>query len=61
MSDFELFAADEEAMLALGARIAEVTQGVGIIYLHGDLGAGKTTLSRGIIRGFGHTLSLIHI
>jgi|TARA_B100001059_G_scaffold137614_1_gene137851 tRNA threonylcarbamoyladenosine biosynthesis protein TsaE len=55
VSDFELFAADEEAMLALGARIAEVTQGVGIIYLHGDLGAGKTTLSRGIIRGFGHT------
>ena len=34
-------AADEAAMLALGASIAEVSGGVGTIYLHGDLGLDK--------------------
>ena len=44
----------EDAMLALGARLAALTEGRGTLYLHGDLGAGKTTLSRGIVRGLGH-------
>lgn len=51
----ELFYADgDQAMEALGAAIGNVMEGRGIIYLQGDLGAGKTTLSRGLIRGRGH-------
>ena len=55
MPEVILFLADEEAMVALGQRLSQVTQGAGLIFLEGDLGAGKTTLSRGIIRGLGHT------
>ena len=54
MSVVTLHIDGEEAMLALGARLAALTEGRGTLYLHGDLGAGKTTLSRGIIRGLGH-------
>jgi len=41
-------------MEAAGAAIGQVMQGRGVIYLSGDLGAGKTTLSRGLIRALGH-------
>ncbi|MFS2160503.1 tRNA (adenosine(37)-N6)-threonylcarbamoyltransferase complex ATPase subunit type 1 TsaE [Pseudomonas sp. Pseusp122] len=41
-------------MMGFGARLAAVTGAVGVIFLEGDLGAGKTTLSRGLIRGLGH-------
>lgn len=54
MSVVTLHIEGEEAMLVLGARLAALTEGRGTLYLHGDLGAGKTTLSRGIIRGLGH-------
>lgn len=47
--------ADAEAMEALGARLAAVsTEGGLLVHLHGDLGAGKTTLVRGFLRGLGH-------
>ncbi|MDF2488511.1 MAG: ATPase [Pseudomonas sp.] len=55
MSGITLFLADEPAMVEFGARLARITAGHGVIFLEGDLGAGKTTLSRGLIRGLGHT------
>ena len=42
-------------MEALGSDIARDHREGGIIYLRGELGAGKTTLARGIIRAFGIT------
>ena len=54
MSEVTLYLADEQAMSDFGARIARVTRGHGLIFLEGNLGMGKTTLSRGIIRGLGH-------
>lgn len=54
MSEVTLYLADEQAMSDFGARIARVTRGHGLIFLEGNLGAGKTTLSRGIIRGLGY-------
>ena len=38
----------------LGARLAAVLQPGCVIYLHGELGAGKTTLARGLLRGLDH-------
>ena len=39
---------------ALGARLAGVLKPGGVVYLHGELGAGKTTLARGLLRALGH-------
>jgi tRNA threonylcarbamoyladenosine biosynthesis protein TsaE len=44
----------EEAQEALGRRLAARLTPPCIIYLEGDLGTGKTTLVRGILRGLGH-------
>lgn len=46
--------ADAGAMDTLGRRLAGVLDR-GVIFLEGELGAGKTTLARGILRGLGHT------
>ncbi|MGH8685797.1 MAG: tRNA (adenosine(37)-N6)-threonylcarbamoyltransferase complex ATPase subunit type 1 TsaE [Nitrosospira sp.] len=46
--------ADETATLALGAEIATILHPGLTIFLSGNLGAGKTTLARGILRGLGY-------
>ena len=50
--------ADESQTLALGAEIAGLLRsrfgGDACVWLQGDLGAGKTTLCRGILRAFGY-------
>ncbi|MDH4191721.1 MAG: tRNA (adenosine(37)-N6)-threonylcarbamoyltransferase complex ATPase subunit type 1 TsaE [Betaproteobacteria bacterium] len=45
---------DEAASLALGAALAAGLAPGRVLWLHGDLGAGKTTLVRGLLRALGY-------
>src|ERR1017187_6400395 len=45
--------ATEEATIALGERLAGELPRKGVVLLIGNLGAGKTTLAKGIVRGRG--------
>jgi tRNA threonylcarbamoyladenosine biosynthesis protein TsaE len=45
--------ADESATLALGATLARCMQPGLVVWLDGDLGTGKTTLVRGLLRALG--------
>ncbi|NLB99834.1 MAG: tRNA (adenosine(37)-N6)-threonylcarbamoyltransferase complex ATPase subunit type 1 TsaE [Pseudomonas formosensis] len=51
----EVHVLGDQAMEGLGAEIGRALEWRGSIWLSGDLGAGKTTLSRGLIRAAGHT------
>lgn len=50
----ELIAKTEEEMIQLGRAIASVLAADDVVYLLGNLGAGKTTLVRGIARALGY-------
>lgn len=55
MSDcLEVFLADEADTLALGQQLASACDRPAIVFLEGDLGAGKTTLVRGWLQGLGY-------
>jgi tRNA threonylcarbamoyladenosine biosynthesis protein TsaE len=49
-----LAAASEADQVALGSRLAGCLPWPFVVFLEGELGTGKTTLVRGILRGLGH-------
>lgn len=51
---FEKDVYGEESMESLGASLANALKGGAVVYLEGDLGMGKTTIVRGILRGLGY-------
>lgn len=51
--EFSMQIHSEEEMLALGARLAALLPNGGFLALDGDLGAGKTVLTRGIAAALG--------
>jgi tRNA threonylcarbamoyladenosine biosynthesis protein TsaE len=44
----------EQAMIEFGEYVFSLLRADDLVFLVGDLGAGKTTLTRGILRKFGH-------
>ncbi|MGQ0441820.1 MAG: tRNA (adenosine(37)-N6)-threonylcarbamoyltransferase complex ATPase subunit type 1 TsaE [Methylophilaceae bacterium] len=45
---------DEAATLEAGRQFSKKLHSGMTVYLHGDLGAGKTTFVRGVLQGLGH-------
>ncbi|WP_016955283.1 tRNA (adenosine(37)-N6)-threonylcarbamoyltransferase complex ATPase subunit type 1 TsaE [Catenovulum agarivorans] len=54
MQSYQIDLADADATVALGKQLAALISAPCVVYLIGDLGAGKTTFSRGLIQGFGY-------
>jgi tRNA threonylcarbamoyladenosine biosynthesis protein TsaE len=53
--DFTLDLADEAATMQFGEQLARAIEPNLTIFLEGNLGAGKTTMVRGLLRGLGFT------
>lgn len=54
MAEFTIVFQSESQTLAFASRLAKLLHGGMVIYLQGDLGAGKTTFCRGVIQALGH-------
>jgi tRNA threonylcarbamoyladenosine biosynthesis protein TsaE len=54
VSGLQFWLADEAATLELGQKLGRICQNGAVLYLEGELGAGKTTLCRGILAALGH-------
>lgn len=54
-ASLSFFLADESATIALAQRLAARLKPGMVIYLHGDLGAGKTTLVRDVLNALGYS------
>jgi len=54
MIEFNRYLENEDATLALGRALAGGLAAGMVVYLIGDLGAGKTTLARGVLRRMGY-------
>jgi len=52
--ELSAFLPDEAATLGFGEKLAQVLQPGLFVALSGELGSGKTTLARGILRGLGY-------
>lgn len=55
MQHFKAYLPDETATAALGAALSRALVPGLVVYLHGDLGAGKTALTRALIQSTGYT------
>lgn len=58
MNTLTVHLADEQATVNFGKALSEQVKRLGrqgiVVFLHGDLGAGKTTFTRGFVQGMGH-------
>ena len=55
MQQLTFYLNDESDTCELGKSLARVLESGLKIYLHGDLGSGKTTLTRALLKEAGHT------
>lgn len=52
--DVKFLVESESETQDLAAKFGDLLKARGVVYLSGDLGAGKTTFSRGILRSYGY-------